>query len=153
METMEFPVVCCAGRTTPTLLWTGHLFRLLILLNMLDLVSSITIYDGSGHRVAQTKYGYDEYSLQPSGVSKQFSTAPPNAGIRGNRTSQSRLLISTGASVTATATYYDTGTPYQVTDPGGHITTNTYDAASEWAGICRGIYHRNEKCATAERIS
>jgi RHS repeat-associated protein len=115
--------------------------------NMLDLVSSITIYDGGSHQVAQTKYRYDESSLQPSGVSTQFSTAPPNAGIRGNRTSQSQLLISTGATVTATTTYYDTGTPYQVTDPGGHITTNTYDAGFQNGQAFAGAYITETKNA------
>jgi YD repeat-containing protein len=95
--------------------------------NLVSLVSSITTYDGAGNQMAQTKYGYDEFSLQSSGLtSQQHDTTIANPGTRGNRTSESHWLNTTGSMVTSTVTYYDTGTPYQMTDPLGHVTTNTY---------------------------
>jgi RHS repeat-associated protein len=94
--------------------------------NRLDAIGSITTYDGSGNLVSQVKYGYDEFSLQPSGVTTQLDTATANAGIRGNRTSESHWLNTTNTMLTTSTHYYDTGTPYQVTDPGGHTSTVSY---------------------------
>jgi RHS repeat-associated protein len=96
--------------------------------NLLRKVSSITTYDGGGHQVAQIKYGYDELPLQASGVTTQLDSTSANAGIRGNRTSENHWLNTTGGMLTTTTSYYDTGTPYQITDPGGHTTTNIYGA-------------------------
>ena len=96
--------------------------------NLISLISSITTYDGNNNMVAQTKYGYDESSLQSSGLTsqQQHDTTVANPGVRGNRTSASHWLNTTGGMITSTVTYYDTGTPYQMTDPLGHITTDFY---------------------------
>lgn len=94
--------------------------------NFLDLPSSKAIYDGAGNTVALTSYGYDEYVLTGSGIATQHDTSIPNPGIRGNQTSVRKWLNTTGGTLVATTTYYDTGMPYQVTDPGGHTTTYSY---------------------------
>ncbi|HWG40100.1 MAG TPA: hypothetical protein VN658_06090, partial [Candidatus Acidoferrales bacterium] len=98
--------------------------------NLLNLVSSVKVYDGAGNLVSQTNYGYDESTLQPSGMgsAQQHFTTLPNPGTRGNRTSESHWLNTTGGWITSTASYYDTGTAYQITDPGGHTATNFYGA-------------------------
>jgi hypothetical protein len=107
--------------------------------NLIDLISSVIVYDGAGHQVSKTTYGYDESALQASGVSSQLhDTSVANPGFRGNRTSEGHWLNTTGNTLTSTFTYYDTGTPYQVTDPGGHVTINTYgpgfQSSSDFAG-------------------
>jgi RHS repeat-associated protein len=116
--------------------------------NFLDLVSSSTVQDGSGNQVAQTTYGYDEYSLNSSGVATQFNSTPGNGNVRGNQTSVHHWL---NGSTTATPTcaitvnngylasytqYNDTGTVYKSVDTCGssisdatHTTTHTYDLA------------------------
>ncbi|HET7108059.1 MAG TPA: RHS repeat-associated core domain-containing protein [Candidatus Acidoferrum sp.] len=93
--------------------------------NIIDKVSSVTVYDGGGTQVSKTTYGFDEYSLQPSGVTTNFT--PPVAGTpRGNQTSVKKWLNTTGGTLNTTTTYYDTGMPYQVTDPRGNVTTYSY---------------------------
>lgn len=95
--------------------------------NLVNLVASVTVYDGAGNKVAQTTSGYDESPLQTSGVDSHFhDPGLLNPGTRGNRTSESRWLNTTGGMLTTKFTYYDTGTPYQTTDPGGHTSTNFY---------------------------
>ena len=108
--------------------------------NLLDRVSSVTTYNGNGNQVAQTTYGYDESSLQPSGINTQHDTTLDNPGIRGNRTSVSRWINTTGGALKTTATYYDTGTPYQVTDPAGNVTTNFYGAGFQTKTSFAGAY-------------
>lgn len=102
--------------------------------NLLDLVSSTTVTDGSGTQMAQTTYAYDGYSLQSGGIATQrdanFNSTSP--GIRGNRTSLCRWLNTTGGNLCATTKYYDTGMPYQVTDANGNTTTHSY--SSTYAG-------------------
>ena len=108
--------------------------------NLINLVSTVKVYDGGSHLVSQTDYGYDESPLQPSGVSTQFTTSPPNAGVRGNRTSESHWLNTTGNKLISTASYYDTGTPYEVTDPGGHKSTNFYGSGFQTGSAFAGAY-------------
>jgi len=99
--------------------------------NILHKVSSATVYNGAGTQVAKTTYGYDEYTLQPSGVTVNFTST--GSGIpRGNQTSVKRWLNTTGGTLNTTTTYFDTGMPYQVTDPLGHVTTFSY--SSTYAG-------------------
>jgi YD repeat-containing protein len=97
--------------------------------NLLDLLSTQTIKDGNNNQVAQTTYSYDGSSLQSSGVTTQHNTSLPNPGVRGNRTSTCRWLNTTGGNVCTTATYYDTGMPYQVTDALGRTTTFSYSSS------------------------
>lgn len=106
--------------------------------NLLDRIGSITTYDGSGAQIAKVTYGYDECCLQPSGVTTQLDTTSPV--VRGNRTSESHWLNTTGGMLTTTTQYYDTGTPYKITDPGLHTTTNTYGAGFQSGINFAGAY-------------
>jgi len=91
--------------------------------NLLNLVSSSTTYNGSGTQVAQTSYTYDSGTLQASNITTQHvSVTTP----RGNQTSVQRWLNTTGGTLNTNASYFDTGMPYQVTDPRGNITTYSY---------------------------
>jgi RHS repeat-associated protein len=93
--------------------------------HMLDRVASETVYNGSSTQVAQTTYGYDESGVQTSGAPQHG--APPNS-VRGNQTSVNRWLSTTGTTLKTTTTYYDTGMPYQVTDPNLNVTTYSYSS-------------------------
>jgi RHS repeat-associated protein len=110
--------------------------------NLIDLVSSVSVYDGAGNLVSQTSYGYDETALQASNVgsAQQHDTTLANPGVRGNRTSESHWVNTTGGAITSTLTYYDSGTPYQNTDPGGHTTTNFYGTGVQSGASFLGAY-------------
>jgi RHS repeat-associated protein len=110
--------------------------------NLIDLVSSVSVYDGSSNLVSQTTYGYDESTLQSSGIgsTQQHDTTLANPGVRGNRTSESHWLNTTSGMLTSHASYYDTGTPYQVTDPGGHVTTSFYSPGFQSGLSFSGAY-------------
>ena len=90
--------------------------------------------------MAQTNYAYDESPLQPSSVGTQHDPAPSNGSLRGNRTSESHWLNTSGATLTTTTSYYDTGTPYQITDPGGHTTTDFYGLGFQSSANFAGAY-------------
>ncbi len=105
-------------------------------LNLVHLVASVTTYDGSGNQVAQTLYNYDETPLQASGV----STISAVSNFRGNRTAESHWLNTTGTWITSHTSYYDTGTPYQLTDPGGHVTTQFYGTGFQTGSNFQGTY-------------
>jgi RHS repeat-associated protein len=98
--------------------------------NILDPVASETVYNGSGTQVAQTTYGYDEYALQTT-TTPQHTT--PYYSVRGNRTSVKKWLNTTGTTLNTFTHYYDTGMPYQVTDPRGNITTYSYSGTYDGA--------------------
>jgi len=92
-----------------------------------DLISSQTTYDRSGNELAHTSNAYDGSSRVTSGIAtlsgSQMST--PLYSVFGHATSQTHWLNTGSSSPATTTTYYDTGTPYQLTDPLGH-TTSTY---------------------------
>ena len=92
--------------------------------NILDRVSSVTVYDGSSTQVAKTTYGFDEYALTSSGVSSTYLDTTIGS-YRGNTTSVSKWVIGS-TNLVSTTTYYDSGMPYRATDPGGHTTTFAY---------------------------
>ena len=52
--------------------------------NLLNLKSSVQITDGGGTQRAYTTYGYDAYSLAPSGITTQHDSNPPAGTYRGN---------------------------------------------------------------------
>src|SRR5579859_3162815 len=102
--------------------------------NILRLLQSTTSKDAAGNQVAQTTYGYDEYSnpglaLQPSGITTQHTTP---AGPRGNLTSVSRWLNTTTTPIVSSTAWYDTGEVYQSIDPLGHTSTVNYDATGAY---------------------
>ncbi|NDQ55762.1 MAG: RHS repeat-associated core domain-containing protein [Acidipila sp.] len=96
--------------------------------NIFDLVTSTTVKNGSGTQIASTTYNYDQSTLSPSGVTVGHDATLTNPGIRGNRTSACRWLNTTGGNLCTTTTYFDTGMPYQATDPLGHISTYSYSS-------------------------
>jgi len=113
--------------------------------NLLNLPYSVQVNDGGGTQRAYTTYGYDEYSLNSSGITTQHDSAPPDGTARGNQTSIHRWL---NGSTTATTncnisvsngylvnynTYNDTGTVNKSVDSCGssatdatHMTTYAY---------------------------
>jgi RHS repeat-associated protein len=94
--------------------------------NMLDLPASVITKDGSGNRVAETDYTYDESAyLTPSGITTQHG-APPFS-VRGNLTTVSHWLNTNNTWISSHTKWYDTGEPYQSIDPLGHVTQMTYD--------------------------
>jgi RHS repeat-associated protein len=117
-------------KTVNTYLWQNN--STYKTLNLLDPIASTIVQDGNGNRLAETDYGFDESSLQPSGVTTQF-VAPADSTHRGNRTSTSRWLNITGALLKSTTTFFDTGMPSQTTDALGNTTrfgySSTFDGA------------------------
>jgi RHS repeat-associated protein len=109
--------------------------------NLIDLVSSVTVRDGAGAQVALTTYAYDTQPLQASGVTVGFTTSPPNGTYRGNLTSVSRWLNTTGGYIASTVKYYDTGMVYQQSDPLSHLTTTEYSLTFHGAYPTRVTNH------------
>lgn len=99
--------------------------------NLLNLKTSVTTTDGSGNRVAQTLYNYDESGyLQPSGVTTQHIASP--APVQGHLTTVSSWLNSSSEAISHIS-YFDTGNVYQETDPlGYHVATYAY--SNDYAG-------------------
>src|SRR5262249_25480182 len=83
---------------------------------------------------------YDESSLQTSSVNTQHDNTLVNPGQRGNRTSVSRWLNTTGGTLTTSTTYYDTATPYQGTDPAQNATPNFYGTGFQSGASFAGAY-------------
>ena len=106
--------------------------------NQLFLPASVTVTDGAGNTKQLTSYSYDQESLIASGVTTQFSatqlgTNNPNGTARGNLTTVQRWLnLPSSTNLSTTTQHFDTGMPYQVTDPGGH--TTTYSNSATFAG-------------------
>ncbi len=100
--------------------------------NLLNLKSSVQITDGGGTQRAYTTYGYDAYSLAPSGITTQHDSNPPAGTYRGNLTSVAKWLNTTGGYLTSTTHYFDTGEIQTATDPKGNSTTYAY--SSTYAG-------------------
>ncbi len=118
--------------------------------NLIDLVSSTTVYDGSGNRAAQTLFGFDETPLIGSGISTQLDSSPPVPG--GNTTSVTNVVLtpanacnSNTASTTNIVTrtqYFDTGEVARHIDALGNATTFSYSPAFAGAlptGVCNAL--------------
>lgn len=97
--------------------------------NILDRPSQVSVYNGPGTLVAQTKYAYDGSSVVPSGVTTQHVSV---SGSRGNLTSVSRWLNTTNNWLTSTNTYFDTGMVNVAYDAKNNPTTYAY--SSTYAG-------------------
>jgi RHS repeat-associated protein len=85
--------------------------------------SIVTVFDGAGVQKAKQAFGYDET------VATATSGVPQHVGItgsRGNLTSVSQWVDTTGTNLTTTMTYEDTGNVLTSTDPGGHATQFSY---------------------------
>jgi RHS repeat-associated protein len=103
--------------------------------NLLDIPASVSVYSGgcgNGTLIAKTTYGYDETTLQGSGVSVQRDASASGNTIRGNLTSTQKWLNTTGGNLTDYFTYYDTGEKYRHTDARNNTSTFYYD--NQYAG-------------------
>ena len=103
---------------------------------LLDLPSSVQILDANENKVSETDYGYDEYSLQSSGISTGLNTPP--GSVRGNLTTVKRWS-NLGTPSTMHSYWYDTGEKYMDFDANATANsssspTKTYTYASEYAG-------------------
>jgi RHS repeat-associated protein len=101
--------------------------------NLLSLPSSVQITDGGGTQRALTTYGYDAGTPASSGISTEHDSAPPDGNSRGNQTSVDRWLSTTGANLTSSAAYFDTGDVQTATDPKGNKTTYAYSSTYDGA--------------------
>jgi RHS repeat-associated protein len=100
--------------------------------NLVDLPASVVVKDGSGNRMAETDYAYDEASyLTAANIASQHGAAP--GAVRGNLTTVSKWLNTSNSFITSHTNWYDTGEVYRQIDPLGHTTTHSYDAAYQGA--------------------
>jgi hypothetical protein len=95
--------------------------------------------------MAYAYYGYDESSLQSSGVAEQKVSGE---SYPGNQTSVYRwlsgsstvsqtpcsVLVSSGGNISSTKVYYDTGEVQSTTDPCGYQATVQYTSSSPYYG-------------------
>lgn len=91
-------------------------------LNIVDRVTQKTVYDGSGNRVAQTTYEYDNYghANQPmvaSGAVQHDANFGTSYATRGNATAVSQWRNTDGALLTTTKQYDDAGNVISSIDP------------------------------------
>jgi RHS repeat-associated protein len=105
--------------------------------NLLGLLSSKAVTDAANNPVELTSFAYDEPALPliPSGITAQHNLNPASGSARGNLTSTSRWLNSTGGSLISQSSWFDTGSLQQEIDPLGHKITHSYD--SYYAGAYR----------------
>jgi hypothetical protein len=103
-----------------------------LMYNLLKIPSSVQVKDGGGTQRAYTTFAYDGSGLSSSGITTQHSSSPAGGSVRGNQTSVSRWLNTTGGYQTNSAVYFDTGTVNTATDPKGN--TTTYAFSSTYAG-------------------
>jgi len=98
--------------------------------NLFHLLSGKVITDAGGTTVESTTYNYDEANtLVSSGIIAQHDGTPPAGSARGNLSSISRWLNTTGGSIVSQNKSFDTGEPYQSIDALGHAVTRSYDSA------------------------
>jgi RHS repeat-associated protein len=101
--------------------------------HLLDLPASVIVKDGSGNRVEETDYTYDEtnyltaYETTVGALPSGTHVAAPNA-VRGNLTSVSKWLNTTNSFIVSHTNWFDTGEAHLAIDPLGHTTTHSYDA-------------------------
>ncbi|HZS27891.1 MAG TPA: hypothetical protein VFB76_11735, partial [Candidatus Angelobacter sp.] len=107
----------------------------------INLPASVVVKDGSGCKMSETDYAYDEPAYQ--NVSYEGTVGALPAGTHeavtapnGNLTTVTRLLFdhstcnpAAQTSVSSHTRWYDTGEVYQKTDPLGRTTTINYDLA------------------------
>lgn len=118
---------------------TNYLFQynaLYLSPGFLDLILTQTTYDGKGNQMAHVSNTYDGSPRAVSGIASlpgsQLST--PLYSVFGHATSQSKWL-NTGGNPTTTTTYFDTGKPFQFTDPLGHTKATYYCTGSSPTSI------------------
>lgn len=89
------------------------------MLNGGELLTQVTSKNSAGNQISQTTYGYDQTTpATTSGLTDHNSVS----GNRGNLTTASQWMNSSGAAFTTTMTYDDAGTLLTSTDPNGQTT-------------------------------
>jgi RHS repeat-associated protein len=93
--------------------------------------SAIVTYDGSGARVAEVDYAYDQspvagVSNLPAGTHDETNYAPGSAAARGNATTVTHKCLQTCADSVTTFTYDETGQILTSTDSKGGVTQYSY---------------------------
>ncbi|HET9283984.1 MAG TPA: RHS repeat-associated core domain-containing protein [Candidatus Angelobacter sp.] len=129
--------------TTTTYLWQSNPAYLNA--GLLDLPASVIVTDGSGCKMSETDYAYDEPAYANINYETTVGALPAGthqavAMPRGNLTSTTHKLFdhsqctpATQSAVSSHTVWYDTGEPYQQIDPLGHKTTYSYDPV--YAGV------------------
>ncbi len=105
--------------------------------NLLILPYSVQIQDGGGTQRAYTYYGYDETSLQSSGIAEQKISGESYPGnqtsvhrwLNGSTTGTTLCNAVTNGYLLSTKAYYDTGEVPTSTDPCGHQTKYQYSSS------------------------
>ncbi len=120
--------------------------------HIVSVLSSLTVYDGGGAQISRTTFGYDEYTLTPSGITTQLNLTPATGSFRGNLTSVRHWLNIAGAYLTSTKTYFNTGMVDQATDPGGHTTTFTYSPTFAGAYVTQTQFPNTNSPDPAQHI-
>jgi RHS repeat-associated protein len=95
--------------------------------NLITLPAAVITKDGSGTRVAETDYAYDDPArLTSANITIQHGTAPNPSPVRGNATSASKWLNTSANPIISYTNWYDTGVVYKSIDPLNHTTIFAY---------------------------
>ena len=97
-------------------------------IGVFDRPGSVIVYDGSSNRVAETDYNYDATAPSSAGITVgRDPTYNGNTSVaRGNATSMSKWVNTSGSSLTWNYTYDDTGQKLSMSDPKTNQTTYSY---------------------------
>jgi RHS repeat-associated protein len=95
---------------------------------MVNAPSSVIVYDGDGHEISGTSYGYDETTPSATSGLPQHTSA---YGGRGNLTSVSLVNQAPQAWQVSHFTYDDAGQMQTSSDPYGNQTSYTYDTSTD----------------------
>jgi RHS repeat-associated protein len=96
--------------------------------NIQDRPSDITTFDGAGNQIAQTKFSYDQTTpMSTASLSPAVPAHKPITGSRGNATTISRWIKSTGTFLSTIQTFDDTGNVLTRKDPNGNTTSFSYN--------------------------
>jgi YD repeat-containing protein len=107
--------------------------------NLVNLMSSVQVQDGSGNQKSYITFGYDEFGLQSSSVTEQ---KVPGESYPGNQTSVHRWLsngsavsqtpcnlsVASGGYLVTNDVYFDTGEIQKSTDPCLYPTSYVYSS-------------------------
>jgi RHS repeat-associated protein len=127
-----------AGTTNPVLLretdasYQWQIDARYLTARLLDLPASVIVKDGSGNKMAETDYAYDEpayirgYEATVGALPTGTHVAAPNP-VRGLQTTVSKWLNPGNTFTAGHANWYDTGELHQLIDPLNHTTTHSYD--------------------------
>jgi RHS repeat-associated protein len=97
--------------------------------NISDRPDSVTVYDSAGNIAQKTTYGYDGPTPPPMTLPGHTTIA---SGSRGNLTSASEWINSSGTSQRVTGyAYDDAGQTVSMADPNQNVTSYAYDQATD----------------------